>query len=359
MTPLSALSMWLGSLKYKEKKERDRIDDEAASKFRRRAAPAVLIVWLVCAVHAYAGDEAVELPKIEVVGTVPATWLGHPARTGAFERADIGTRDLARQRTGGVAEFLNFNANSVSLNSPTGNALPTRREFSRLYRLLTARHSAGLSVFQDGVRINEAFADVVNWDLLPKNAVSSMQLLPGSNPVFGLNTLGGALTIHMKDGFAYPDASVSSSAGSFGRTEVSADAGGNDGTFGLFVAVEGIHDNGYRDHFSTRIQRLYGRATPMRDRTNSTRPHPCGQPSRWYAGASDVDARESETGVHLARHHGQSAHLRQRQLAALRLPRTPYLPVTSTTAESRQAVSTAMSTAITRRRINRTRRSIC
>ena len=58
-------------------------------------------------------------------------------------------------------------------------------------------------MFQDGVRINEAFADVVNWDLLPKNAVASMQLLPGSNPVFGLNTLGGALTINMKDGFRH------------------------------------------------------------------------------------------------------------------------------------------------------------
>jgi outer membrane receptor protein involved in Fe transport len=117
----------------------------------------------------------------------------------------------------------------------------------------------GLSVFQDGVRINEAFADVVNWDLLPKNAVASMQLLPGSNPIFGLNTLGGALTIQMKDGFRYSGLGASVSAGSFGRVEVSADAGYHDGGLAAFAAFESIDDDGWRDHSSARIRRLYTR----------------------------------------------------------------------------------------------------
>ncbi len=91
-------------------------------------------------------------------------------------------------------------------------------------------------MFQDGVRINEAFADVVNWDLLPKNGVASMQLLPGSNPIFGLNTLGGALTIQMKDGFGYSGLNASVSAGSFGRVEVSADGGYHEGGLAAFAA---------------------------------------------------------------------------------------------------------------------------
>ena len=73
-------------------------------------------------------------------------------------------------------------------------------------------------MFQDGVRINEAFADVVNWDLIPKNAVASMQLLPGSNPVFGLNTLGGALDHQHEGWIPFPGAGVEVSAGSFART---------------------------------------------------------------------------------------------------------------------------------------------
>ena len=58
----------------------------------------------------------------------------------------------------------------------------------------------GLSVYMDGVRLNQPFGDVVSWDLIPRQAIASMTLMPGSNPLFGLNTLGGALSIQTKDG---------------------------------------------------------------------------------------------------------------------------------------------------------------
>ena len=115
-------------------------------------------------------------------------------------------------------------------------------------------------MFQDGVRINEAFADVVYWDLIPKNAVATLQLLPGSSPVFGLNTLGGALTIAMKNGFSDAGTQAEVSAGSFHRTAISAEAGGNDGHLGYFIAAEGINDGGWRDHSSTTIRRMFARA---------------------------------------------------------------------------------------------------
>ena len=66
--------------------------------------------------------------------------------------------------------------------------------------------------------------------------------------MFGLNTLGGALTINMKDGFRYTGAGASISAGSFGRVETSADAGFNKGGLAAFAAFEGIDDDGWRDH---------------------------------------------------------------------------------------------------------------
>jgi outer membrane receptor protein involved in Fe transport len=229
------------------------------NKLCRRTVPATIVVSLACAVPAVAADEAVNLPKVEVVGTAPLPGLGTPLEQVPSNVQIFGARDIARQRTGGAAEFLNLNANSVSLNSPTGNGFQPDVSFRGFTASSLLGTPQGLSVFQDGVRINEAFADVVNWDLLPKNAISSMRLLPGSNPVFGLNTLGGALTINMKDGFSFPGAGASVSAGSFRRTEVSADAGGNDGTLGAFIAAEGIKDDGYRDHSATRIQRLYAR----------------------------------------------------------------------------------------------------
>ena len=201
----------------------------------------------------------VPLGPIEVIGTAPLPGLGTPLEQVPSNVQTFGAREIDRQRTGGVAEFLNLNANSVSLNSPTGNSYQPDVSFRGFTASALLGTPQGLSVFQDGVRINEAFADIVNWDLLPKNAVSSMQLLPGSNPVFGLNTLGGALTINMKDGFRYPGAGASVSAGSFGRVEASADAGVNHGGLAGFAAFESIDEDGWRDHASTRIRRLYAR----------------------------------------------------------------------------------------------------
>jgi outer membrane receptor protein involved in Fe transport len=57
-----------------------------------------------------------------------------------------------------------------------------------------------MSVFVDGVRVNEPFGDTVHWDLVPNFAIQGMQVVPGSNPVYGLNTLGGALALQTKDG---------------------------------------------------------------------------------------------------------------------------------------------------------------
>ena len=201
----------------------------------------------------------VNLGRIEVIGTTPLPGIGTPLEQIPSNVQTFGARDLERQRTGGVAEYLNFNANSVSLNSPTGNSFQPDVSFRGFTASSLLGTPQGLSVFQDGVRINEAFADIVNWDLIPKNAVASMQLLPGSNPVFGLNTLGGALTINMKDGFRFAGAGAEVSAGSFGRTSVAADVGGNNGTLAGFMAVEGIDENGWRDHASTRIRRMYAR----------------------------------------------------------------------------------------------------
>ena len=60
----------------------------------------------------------------------------------------------------------------------------------------------GLAVYQNGVRINEVFGDTVNWDLIPSSAINGVTVVSG-NPLYGLNALGGALNIGMKDGFSY------------------------------------------------------------------------------------------------------------------------------------------------------------
>ena len=109
------------------------------------------------------------------------------------------SKELGRQRQGNLAEFLESNSTSISVNAAQGNPYQLDIAFRGFTASPLVGVPQGLSVFQDGVRINEAFADVVHWDLLPQNAIASMTLLPGSNPVFGLNTLGGALAASTGD----------------------------------------------------------------------------------------------------------------------------------------------------------------
>jgi hypothetical protein len=93
----------------------------------------------------------------------------------------------------------------------------------------------GLSVYQDGVRVNESFGDTVNWDLIPRFAIDRVEMVPGSNPLFGLNTLGGALVVRTKNGFANQGTRFQGEGGSFGRLSAELTHGGSYGNFDWFV----------------------------------------------------------------------------------------------------------------------------
>jgi iron complex outermembrane receptor protein len=120
--------------------------------------------------------------------------------------------------------------------------------------------SEGLAVYQDGVRMNEAFGDTINWDVLPSNAIGSLNLIPGSNPLFGLNALGGALSIRTKDGFTAPGGRGAVRGGSFGRYDIDAESGGRHGAFGYYLAGSLIAEDGWRDHSPSTVRKLFGDA---------------------------------------------------------------------------------------------------
>ena len=54
-----------------------------------------------------------------------------------------------------------------------------------------------------------------------------------SNPVYGLNALGGALSIEMKNGFTYQGADAELRGGSFGRRAATVQAGGQAGNLAV------------------------------------------------------------------------------------------------------------------------------
>ena len=200
------------------------------------------------------------LPPVVIIGTTPLPGLGTALRDVPANVQTFSGKDLARQRQGNLAEFLENNPTSVTVNAAQGN--PYQLDIS--FRGFTASPllgvPQGLSVFQDGVRINEPFGDVVNWDLLPQSAIAGIQLIPGSNPLFGLNTLGGALSIYTKSGRNNPGGSVEMSGGSFGRKSLQYEQGGEAGPWDWFSTANVSKERGWAEHNPSRVAQFYGKA---------------------------------------------------------------------------------------------------
>jgi outer membrane receptor protein involved in Fe transport len=192
--------------------------------------------------------EAIELGKVEVVGTTPLAGVGVPVEQVPSNVQVVKGSEIQNQQSLGIADFMNQNLSGVNINEAQNNPYQPDVNFRGFTASPLVGTPQGLSVYQDGVRINEPLGDTVNWDLIPQNAISSMTLMPGSNPLFGLNTLGGALSVQTKSGEHYPGGGLQVLGGSFGRWAVEGEYGGKtaDGV-SYFFAGNKFEENGWRD----------------------------------------------------------------------------------------------------------------
>ncbi len=200
--------------------------------------------------------DVVELPTIDVVATAPigagAALDKVPAHVQSIDVADI-----AKNSGGGVASALDRRVASVGINEVSGNSFQPSLTYRGFEASPIAGTPQGLAVYQNGVRINEAFGDNVNWDLIPSNAVDRADI-GGNDPAFGLNALGGALSLKMKTGFSFEGVEAEVSGGSYGRLSASVQFGKRIGDYSAYVAVEGLRDGGFRQFGASDIRRFYG-----------------------------------------------------------------------------------------------------
>lgn len=168
---------------------------------------------------------------------------------------------LNRENHANLADLLNANLGSISLSNATGNPYQSDLSYRGFQATSLLGSPTGLSVYLDGVRMNEPFGSIVNWDLIPLNAIRQVELLPGSDPVFGLNTLGGALVLDTKNGAQDGGLGVTMQAGSFNRKAVQAEAGGTlaNKAFDWFLAGNYDEQDGYRLHSASLVKQAYGK----------------------------------------------------------------------------------------------------
>ena len=222
---------------------------------------------LLCAdLHAQDSESAAtELKEVRVISNTPLGSTGIPLSKFAGNVQTIKQKDIPVGAQG-FADVLNQNLGSVNINDTQGNP----HNVDLLYRGFTASpilgSAQGISVFLDGMRVNEPFGDIMSWDLIPQIAVDNAILVPGSNPVYGLNTLGGAVALHTKNGFSFSGTEAKLGFGSFGRKSLDAEKGGHTDTTSYYLAASLNDDNGWAAHNPSSVRQFFAKVGTQDDR---------------------------------------------------------------------------------------------
>ena len=184
---------------------------------------------------------------MEVIGTTPAHGVGLPEELIPFNVQTATSEDLDRSQSLGLTDFMNRNLGSITINDAQNNPLQSDVQYRGYTLSPLLGLPQGLAVYQNGVRINEPFGDSMNWDLVPEASIGGINLIGGANPVFGLNTLGGALSITTKNGFSHTGNQFESYGGSFERIVNTVESGGNNGKWGYYITANYFDEDGWRD----------------------------------------------------------------------------------------------------------------
>ena len=196
------------------------------------------------------------LPTIEVIGTSPLPGSGIDRDKVPSNVQSLTASDLRREGSPSLIDSLYDRMGSVTINGTLDD--PFQPDI--LYRGFEASPvlgtPQGLAVYQNGVRINEAFGDTVNWDLFPDIAINRVDVL-SANPVYGLNALGGALVVTMKDGFSYQGFESELAGGSFGQRSAQFQYGQQVGAFGAYIAGRAFDADGWRQFSPDSLRQLY------------------------------------------------------------------------------------------------------
>jgi outer membrane receptor protein involved in Fe transport len=211
---------------------------------------------------------AAELPQITVISNTPLEGLGLPLNQIPANVQTANSKDMERQQTLGIADYLNNNFSGVNVSESADNPFQLDINYHGFTASPLLGTPEGLSIYMDGVRVNESFGDTVNWDLIPQNAVSTVTLMSGSNPVFGLNTLGGALSVRTKSGHDNPGTEFEAYGGSFGRRSFEGETGGAFGNFDYFFAGTYFDETGWRENSRSRVYQAFGKAGWQNDKTD-------------------------------------------------------------------------------------------
>lgn len=197
------------------------------------------------------------LPQVNVIAPTPLLGSGVDRYTVPAQNQVLTSPDINIQGPPSLSSALETQAQGVNLDNSPGNPFQPDIIYHGFQASPLQGTPAGIAVYVNGARFNNAFGDTVSWDLIPDIAIDRINL-EGANPVYGLNALGGALSVQMKNGFTYHGGELDVFGGSFGQIAGELQYGQQSGNVSTYVALSGLHENGWRDYQQSGLKQFYG-----------------------------------------------------------------------------------------------------
>jgi iron complex outermembrane receptor protein len=167
----------------------------------------------------------------------------------------VTSQDIQRTKPSTVQEALR-QVPGIVLYDQNGNRFQPLVDL----RGFNAQPNPSLSVFVDGVRVNEPDSNAVNFDLIPIQDVERIEILPGPTAIFGQNALGGVINIITKRGTTTPQTTVDGALGSFNHYRVSANTSGPlPKGLDYYLSFGLDRESGFRDFSDGRVARSLAR----------------------------------------------------------------------------------------------------
>lgn len=203
------------------------------------------------------GDPTVVLPPVLVTAPVPLS-EGLPRDWVPSAVDSVRGRDVREGRPAGLPDALERYP-GVTLQNEQGNPFQPNLTLRGFTASPVTGLPQGVSVFLDGVRLNEPTVEEVNFDLIPLDDVKSIEVIRGPSVLFGRNTLGGAVNIVTRRGEPTRAIVPELEAGSFGRQRYRLQAGGEARPLDYHISLTHLQEDGYRDVTASRLSRGFAK----------------------------------------------------------------------------------------------------
>ncbi len=210
-----------------------------------------------------------QLHEVNVIAIAPLAGFDVPVLQIPLNVQSAQADDVRQIHGQSLTALLEQNFQGVSMTQSQGNPWQGNLYFHGFTLSPLLGSPAGISVYMDGVRQNEPFAETMNWEAIPDFAIRDVELVPGSNPLYGLNTLAGALLLTSKSGFSDPGGSLNISGGSWGRIHTDVDFGAHSRSLGIYAGASHSYQTGWRDYSASRVQQAFVRGDWRPDENTS------------------------------------------------------------------------------------------